>query len=136
VASPSERRPILIVDDDADVIRIAQRVLESAGWRVESTTDPREALAIAIAVEPCLLIVDLMMPHMDGEELVQALRVGLRDKAPKIALLSAAYSRDEVARRLDADASIAKPFDVDDLRDLAVRFARDHRDRRSSRPPR
>lgn len=130
------RRPILVVDDDADVVALARRALEHAGWLVETTTDPRDALELAERVRPCLVLVDLMMPHMDGEELLLALRQRLAgDEMPKLALVSAAYSRAEVARRLDVDASIAKPFDLTDLRDLAVRFAAAHRDRSSSIPP-
>lgn len=131
-----ERRPILVVDDDADVVAIARRVLEHAGWKVETTTDPRQALEIAARTRPCLVIVDLMMPHMDGEELLIELRQRLQgEEMPPIALVSAAYSRAEIARRLHVDASLAKPFDLTDLRDLAARFAAAHRDRPSSRPP-
>ncbi|AKF11747.1 response regulator [Sandaracinus amylolyticus] len=132
----AERCPILVVDDDADVVTLARKVLEHAGWLVEATTDPRHALEIATRVKPCLVLVDLMMPHMDGEELLCALRAAFRgDAMPKIALISAAYSRAEVAKRLEVDASLAKPFDLDDLRDVAVRFASAHRDRPTSRPP-
>lgn len=130
------RAPILVVDDDADVVAIARRTLEHAGWLVEATTDPREALELAARVRPCLVLVDLMMPHIDGEELLTALRARFsEDEMPKLALISAAYSRAEVARRLEVDASIAKPFDITDLRDLAARFAAAHRDRSSSVPP-
>lgn len=131
------RSPILVVDDDADVVAIARRTLEHAGWLVEGTTDPREALALAERIRPCLVLVDLMMPHMDGEELLTELRGRFAaDEMPKFALISAAYSRAEVARRLEVDASIAKPFELADLRDIAVRFASAHRDRSSSVPPR
>jgi two-component system alkaline phosphatase synthesis response regulator PhoP len=132
----SERRPILVVDDDPDVVAIVQRVLGHAGWDVLGTSDAREAITLAVEHEPCLLLVDLMMPHIDGEELVAELRVRLRDRMPKIALVSAAYTRIEVGRRMDVDAVLSKPFEMSDLRDLAVRFAGEHRDRPSSTPPR
>ena len=129
------RRPILVVDDDPDVLRLASRVLGSAGFRVLSAHDPREALETAVAERPCLLFVDLMMPHLDGEELLRAIRARVGDDAPRVVLVSAAYSRSEAARRMDADAVLAKPFAIDDLRDLAVRFAAEHRDRAGSNPP-
>ncbi|MDQ3037469.1 MAG: response regulator [Myxococcota bacterium] len=131
-----ERRPILVVDDDDDVIDIARRVLEHGGWLFAGASDPRVGLELAVTHDPCLVLFDLMMPHMDGEEFLFALRDRLRGREmPRVALISAAYSRAEVARRLDVDASLAKPFEVDDLRDLAVRFAGEHRDRPSSTPP-
>lgn len=132
----AERRPILVVDDDPEVIAIARRVLGHAGWLVIGATDPREGLDLAVSREPCLVLVDLMMPHMDGEELIAAIRARLGERTPPIALVSAAYSRSDVARRHDVDATLGKPFDIGDLRDLAVRFAADHRDRPSSTPPR
>lgn len=131
-----ERRPILVVDDDPEVIAIVRRVLGHAGWDVVGTTDPREALTMAIEREPCLVLIDLMMPHLDGEELLGELRARLRERMPPVALISAAYSRAEVARRAEVDATLPKPFDLDDLRDLAARFAAEHRDRPSSSPPR
>ena len=130
-----ERRPILVIDDDPDVIAIVRRVLGHAGWVVIGTTDPREGLELASEREPCLILVDLMMPHMDGEELLLELRARLRDRMPPVALVSAAYSRTEIARRADVDASLPKPFEIADLRDLAARFAAADRDRPSSTPP-
>lgn len=131
-----ERRPILVVDDDPEVIAIVRRVLGHAGWAVIGTTDPREAVTLAAEREPCLVLVDLMMPYLDGEELIVELRSRLGERMPKVALVSAAYSRAEVARRAGVDATLPKPFELADLRDLAVRFAAEHRDRPSSRPPR
>lgn len=136
VLARSERRPILVVDDDPEVVAIARRVLALAGWWVIGTTDPREGLRLALEHEPCLVLIDLMMPHMDGEELLAAMRAQLRERMPPVALVSAAYSRSEVGRRHQVDATLAKPFDIADLRDLAARFAAEHRDRPSSRPPR
>jgi DNA-binding response OmpR family regulator len=128
------RRPVLIVDDDPDIVGVARRTLERAGFLVESTTDPRSALEIAQRCQPCLVLVDLMMPYIDGEELVRDLRAHL-DPPPRIALVSAAYVRAEVAKRLDADGSLEKPFELDDLRDLVIGLASEHRDRRSSLLP-
>ena len=136
MATLEHRSPIFVVDDDPEVIAIVKRVLGHAGWHVEGTTDPRVALEQAIVRRPCLIFVDLMMPHMDGEELLIALRDRMRDAMPKVVLISAAYSRVEVAKRLEVDASLPKPFELGDLRDLASRFAGEHRDRSSSQPPR
>lgn len=135
-AARHERRPILVVDDDPDVVVLVRRVLEASGWIVEGTTDSREALRMVQARRPCLLIVDLMMPHLDGEDLVAAVRAGLpASEQPRIAIVSAAYARADVARRLGVDASLEKPFNLDDLQDLAVRFASGHRRRPGSGPP-
>lgn len=130
-----QRRPILIVDDDTDVVAIARATLEHSGWLVIGLCDSREALDVAAREKPCLVLVDLMMPHLDGEEFVVELRKRLANDAPPIALISAAYARADVAKRLGLAASLPKPFEIADLRDLAARFSGAHRDRPPSLPP-
>ena len=132
--SMPDRRPVLVVDDDPDVVALAVRVLDRDGWRVVATTDPREAAALAVKERPFLAIVDLMMPHLDGEELVHELRRALGEQAPKVVVASAAYARADISQRLGAEASLDKPFDIDDLRDVVARFGDGHRD--PSVPPR
>lgn len=132
---PAPRRPILLVDDDAELVAMMARYLKHHGWRVETATDPRSVLDMVRAELPCLLVVDLMMPHMDGEELVLAIRGVLSDACPPVCLVSAAYSRKDVARKLELDATLDKPFELEDLRDVAVRFCSEHRDRMESMPP-
>jgi DNA-binding response OmpR family regulator len=76
-----------------------------------------------------------MMPGVDGEEFVLALRRVLFEAVPPIALVSAAFSRPDVQKRLGLPASLGKPFPMEDLKDLAVRFAREHRSRAETIPP-
>ncbi len=128
------RRPILVVDDDRDLATMVKRYLEHHGWRVVTVTDPRSAITRCIDAQPSLVLVDLMMPHLDGEELVRQLRGVLHRETPAIVLVSAAHSRHEVQKRLSLPASLGKPFSMDDLRDLCVRFAGEHRDKASVPP--
>jgi CheY-like chemotaxis protein len=93
------------------------------------------AIELCLEARPCLILVDLMMPGVDGEEFVQALRRVLVDAVPPVALVSAAFSRPEVQKRLGLPASLGKPFPMDDLKDLAVRFAAEHRSRPHTIPP-
>ena len=131
---PPAHRPILVVDDDRELATMIKRYLEHHGWRVVTVTDPRSAITRCIDAQPSLVLVDLMMPYLDGEELVRQLRGVLHRETPAIVLVSAAHTRPEVQKRLALPASLGKPFAMDDLRDLCVRFAGDHRDKPSIPP--
>ena len=131
---PAARRPILVVDDDRELATMIKRYLEHHGWRVITVTDPRSAITRCVDAQPSLVLVDLMMPYLDGEELVRQLRGVLHRETPAIVLVSAAHTRAEVQKRLLLPASLGKPFAMDDLRDLCVRFAGDHRDKVSVPP--
>lgn len=122
------RKPILVVDDDRDLATMVKKFLEHHGWRVVVVTDPRSAVTRCIDSTPGLVLVDLMMPYLDGEDLVRQLRGVLHRETPAIVLVSASHQRTEVQKRLTLPASLAKPFAMDDLLDIAVRFASEHRE--------
>lgn len=122
------RKPILVVDDDRDLATMMKRFLEHHGWRVVVVTDPRSAITRVIDAGPGLVLVDLMMPYLDGEDLVRQLRGVLHRETPAVVLVSASHMRTEVQKRLGLPASLAKPFSMDDLLDVCVRFASEHRD--------
>lgn len=128
------RRPILIVDDDRELATMMKRYLEHHGWAVVTVTDPRSAITRCIDAQPSLVLVDLMMPYLDGEELVRQLRGVLHRETPTVVLVSAAHTRTAVQKRLALPASLEKPFAMEDLRDLCVRFAGDHRDKPGDPP--
>jgi DNA-binding response OmpR family regulator len=121
-------KPILVVDDDRDLATMMKKFLEHHGWRVVVVTDPRSAITRCIDATPCLVLVDLMMPYLDGEDLVRQLRGVLHRETPAIVLVSASHMRADAQKRLALPASLGKPFAMDDLLDIAVRFANDHRD--------
>ena len=127
MTSEAERRPILIVDDDRDLSTMMKRFIEHHGWRAVVVNDPRSAITRCIDATPCLVLVDLMMPYLDGEDLVRQLRGVLHRETPAIVLVSASQMRTDVQKRLGLPASLSKPFAMDDLLDVCVRFATEHR---------
>ncbi len=66
--------PVLIVDDDADLRRLVRQLLERDGYKVAEAENGREALAVLPEIAPGLILLDLMMPEMDGFEFVIELR--------------------------------------------------------------
>jgi len=100
---------ILVVDDEPKVVRLARDYLEKHGFRVVSAADGQSALAVARHAKPDLIILDLMLPGMDGREVCKILR---RDSdVPIIMLTALAEEVDQVTGlEIGADDYITKPF--------------------------
>ena len=112
---------VLIADDDPWILRMVSNVLSKRGYQVEIAHDGEEALEMATASKPDLLITDVMMPRMDGWTLVKALRTRPDTAFMPVIFLTALSSDDDRIRgfRLGADDYMAKPFRFEEL-DLRV----------------
>lgn len=100
---------ILVVDDEPGVVRLARDYLEKHGFRVISAADGPTALAAARRERPDLIVLDLMLPGMDGREVCRFLR--RESDVPIIMLTALAEESDQVAGlELGADDYVAKPF--------------------------
>jgi DNA-binding response OmpR family regulator len=106
--------PILVVDDDAKIVRLVRTYLEREGFRVVEASDGRSALA-AIALDPPLLVVlDLMLPEVDGLSIVRAVR--RTDRTPIVMLSARGSTADRIAGLTEgADDYLAKPFSPAEL---------------------
>lgn len=109
---------LLIVEDDADLRRILSLQLQHIGYRVELAADGEEGFDRARELVPDLILLDLMMPGMDGFQLLKRIKClpGL-DRTP-VAILTA--SQDEHHRRKGlshfADAFLTKPYQIDEIK--------------------
>src|SRR5262249_46334364 len=119
---------ILVVDDDAWILRMVTTVLEKRGYEVEVARDGEEGLAQAQASPPDLIISDVMMPRLDGWALVKQLRSRPELALVPVIFLTALGSDEDRIRgfRLGADDYLAKPFRFEEL-DLRVAKALRHR---------
>ncbi|HEY7348734.1 MAG TPA: response regulator [Ktedonobacterales bacterium] len=106
---------VLIVDDDAAIRKMLVDALSLEGFQTETARDGREALELLEDGKRRIVLLDLMMPIMDGWELCRHLaeRVTLRQQL-SIILMSAGEKLDQ-ARDLQVEGYLAKPFDVDHL---------------------
>jgi putative two-component system response regulator len=106
---------ILIVDDEAPNVRLLDRLLTNAGCQhLTAITDPREAIGMFALVRPDLVILDLHMPHLDGFEVMQALRPLLSSERYLPVLIVTADDTPTVKQRalaMGARDFLAKPFD-------------------------
>lgn len=100
---------ILVVDDEPKIVRIARDYLEKNGFRVVTAADGQSALAAARRDKPDLIILDLMLPIMDGREVCKALR--RESDVPIIMLTALSEEIDQVTGlEIGADDYITKPF--------------------------
>ena len=103
---------ILVVDDEEDVVTFIKRALTMEGMEVVTAFDGLSALDTALEKEPDLIILDIMMPIMNGYEVCARLRLEDKTKNIPIILLSSAYTTDTVRQAKVAGGSgyVAKPF--------------------------
>ncbi len=108
---------ILIVEDDLDIALLVSRYLDKAGYQTERIASGRDALQAIAAKPPDLLVLDLMLPQVDGLEICRRLRADSATAGLPIIMLTA---RDEESERivgleLGADDYLAKPFSPGEL---------------------
>jgi len=119
--SRDNRRPVMtriaIVEDDPDIAGLVARYLEKAGLSTDIITSGRQALPALRSRPPDLVILDLMLPGMDGLEICRALRADPATSAVPIIMLTARAEESDriVGLELGADDYLAKPFSPNEL---------------------
>jgi len=111
---PASKETILVVDDERNIVELARMYLEAEGYRVVTAADGREALAQVRAARPALVVLDLMLPELDGWEVCRRLRA--ESDLPIIMLTARSDDVDKiVGLELGADDYLTKPFNPREL---------------------
>jgi len=111
---PQASRPILVVDDDAKIVRLVRAYLERDGYPVIEAADGRAALAAVARERPALVVLDLMLPEVDGLDVVRAIR--RTGDTPIIVLSARGTTSDRITGLgLGADDYLPKPFSPAEL---------------------
>ncbi len=122
-SNSSEReQPILIVDDDPGMRTMLQTVLEYEGYRVEVARNGQEALEWLTQFKPSLILLDLMMPVMDGWQFLEEIQKDMLQPILPIVVLSASRELARVAKCLGVKAFLPKPFDLEKLLQFVRQF--------------
>ncbi len=127
--SQQSRQTVLIVDDDADIVKLTRLYLERDGYHVVSANDGKQGLALARDEQPDLVVLDVMLPRMNGLDICRTLR---REWDVPIIMLTARVEEEDRLAGLEvgADDYVTKPFSP---RELAARvravLRRSNRDR-------
>jgi len=112
----SRRNRILVVDDDADIRDALEQVLLSAGNRVSTAKNGKDALDLIQTIRPDVILLDLMMPVMDGFRFREAQKQDRTLADIPVVIISAVAAQNAAALG-DVAACLAKPFSIDVLLD-------------------
>jgi DNA-binding response OmpR family regulator len=108
---------VLVADDDADIVRFVEVNLRLEGFQVLTARDGQEALTKALDLQPDVVLLDVLMPRIDGYTVCARLRADHRGATIPVILLTANFinADQEVARQAGADDFVVKPFDPYEL---------------------
>ena len=110
--SMDTKKTIMVVDDNPDIITIVKTILEGRGYTVFSASSGPELLSMLPNHKPDLIILDIMMPEMDGLEVLTRLKGKAETATTPVILLTAKVQYEDVlgGYKLGADYYITKPF--------------------------
>ena len=108
-------KPILVVEDHADLREMLTVLLESEGFAVQTATNGAEALERLDEARPALILLDLMMPVMTGDEFRQRQLADPRYRDVPVICMTAAHDGPTRAQRIHADEFFQKPLDFEQL---------------------
>src|ERR671919_2907504 len=120
---PGQKR-ILVTDDDPVILRLLQVNLELEGYDVLLAHHGEEAYELAVAETPDLVILDIMMPRMDGYETVEKLKATDKTKDIPVVFLSAKAQQSDIEKGKEYGVAdyLTKPFDPTELLDVVDRL--------------
>jgi putative two-component system response regulator len=112
-----KRATVLVVDDEARNVKLIETLLHAEGYATLAARNGSEAIALAETAQPDLILLDVMMPDMDGFETVARLKADPRTKPVPVIMVTALDDRDSKLRALQAGAEefLSKPIDRADL---------------------
>lgn len=113
----SEKKRILVIEDEEAMVDLVKMRLEANGYEVITAYDGQEGLDKARKLEPDLIILDLMLPKMDGYKVCGLLKADTRYSKIPVIMFTAKVQEDDVklGKEVGADAYITKPFEPQTL---------------------
>jgi DNA-binding response OmpR family regulator len=109
------QKRILILDDNEDILLPCCLILERAGYYVATRTSSNQILQDVMDVNPDIILLDLKIPPLGGEHILNLLKENLLTRNIHVLLFSAAGGLEALARKYQADGFIQKPFDINIL---------------------
>jgi len=108
---------ILVVDDDRNLLRLFEYVLQKAGFTVITAMDGERGLELALAERPDLVMLDLKMPKLDGMEVLRKLKADPSTAAIPVVVITASAQKADAERALQEGAVgyLVKPFRIAEL---------------------
>lgn len=109
-----ERKTVLVIDDEPDTVTLIKHIFISSGFNVAGANGGKEALAKFAEVNPSIVLLDLLMPEMNGMQTLEEIR---KISDVPVIILSAVDRKDEIVKMLHAgtDDYVTKPFNTDEI---------------------
>jgi twitching motility two-component system response regulator PilG len=106
------KKKILIVEDEDSLLKLESILLTSKGYEVHGVGDGQAALEAVAAIKPDLVLLDIMLPEIDGFEVCRRIKANEESRHIPVVMLTAKKSREDMARgeQVGADWYITKPF--------------------------
>lgn len=117
MSEETPRARVLVVDDEPDLIRILEFGLRAAGYQVEIAADGQEGLKKAREIRPDIILLDLMLPKLDGYKVCRLLKFDERYRHIPIIILSARTQEGDqaLAKEMGANRFITKPYEFSEI---------------------
>ncbi|MFQ5918246.1 MAG: response regulator transcription factor [Candidatus Binatia bacterium] len=117
--SPASKRTIMVVDDEPEIVKVVRLMLEQKGFNVRCAYSGHQVFADLEEQKPDLIILDVMMPEMDGLEVLRRLKGAPETSSIPVVMLTALDQHEDIVRGYEtgADFYIPKPFTKDQLLD-------------------
>lgn len=116
-------KKVLVIDDDSDLLQLVSHCLKKKGYDVSCGLDGLEALSMAPQIMPDLIIIDVMLPSMNGDAVARIFKADEKLKHIPVILMSSEHeylrNKSEASR---ADAYLNKPFDLAELSGMVTRY--------------
>jgi len=118
------KKKILVVEDEESLLKLESILLTSKGYDVQGATNGQEALDLLAEVQPDLILLDIMLPNMDGFEVCRRIKENPETRHIPVIMLTAKKSREDMAKghEVGADWYITKPFKSANVVETIQRF--------------
>lgn len=113
----SDKKRILVVDDEQDILKVVTMRLAASGYEVITAADGQEGLSKARSEKPDLIILDVMLPKLDGYKVCRMLKFDERYKKIPVIIFTARANESDIqlSKEVGAETYITKPFEFSDL---------------------
>lgn len=118
----NQSKKILVCDDDQGILDVLTIILEKDSFEVSVINQGKGIQKRIREFKPDLILLDIMMPGIDGKEVTKILKRNQETSKIPIIILSALNNPDQMAQDIGADDFLAKPFDISDLTDKIKRY--------------
>jgi CheY-like chemotaxis protein len=117
------RADVLVVDDDPDLREVVRTMLDISGYEVRCAKNGKEAVDAVAQKTPAVILLDMLMPVMDGWQCARELRARYGDAVPIVVVTAAEHARARANEIGGVDDVLPKPFDMDELLRVVGRYA-------------